>query len=409
MALVTSTICHADEWPGLLGKNRDGQAADLEVSPEKWGASPKIEWTYDLGSGYAGAAVANRAGKSIVLVPHRKGNKELLTAIDLATGKQLWETPWAASYSASINPDDGPRCVPSVQGDRAICYGAAGDLVCCQLSDGAILWQRALRKEYAARDGYFGAGSSPLIVGNRVIACPGGRDAGIVALDIDTGKTVWTATDYEASYSSPIAFTSGSETLLLCVMRLSAVLLNANDGKLLSEIRFGARGPTVNAATPIALKNSPQSFFLTASYGVGCVLVDAKGIGLQEKYRSKSLISSQYNTPVAVGDNVIGIDGREDMGGAALTCIDPTAQKVIWTESNYGTAHLLAAKNAVIALNLEGRLEAISTQDQSFSSLARWQLPQGDYRAIPAAASNRVLVRASLSPSQSKLLAVELP
>lgn len=401
--------CQAEEWPGLLGKNRDGQANSIVVAADSWSAGPNIKWSYDLGSGYAGAAVHSSAEGNLVLIPHREGNNEMLTAIDFATGQKRWQTPWNASYSASINPDNGPRCVPSVKGDRVVCYGAAGDLICCKLSDGSILWQRALRKDYAARDGYFGAGSSPLIVGNRVIACPGGRDAGIVALDLATGKTIWTATDYEASYSSPIAFQSGSETLLLCVMRLSAVLLNANDGKLLSEIRFGARGPTVNAATPVSLSNQPQDFFLTASYGVGCVLVKAKGIELKEQYRSKSLISSQYNTPVAIDDKIFGIDGREDVGGASLKCIDPIQQKVIWSRANYGTAHLIAAKNAVLALTLTGKLEAIDTQSDSFSSLANWQLPRGEYRAVPAAAANTVLIRASLSPSRSKLFAVQLP
>ena len=61
------------------------------------------------------------------------------------------------------------------------------------------------------RKGFFGAAGSPLVEDGRVIANIGGKDgakgAGIVAFNADTGAVMWTATDDEAGYSSPVGAT----------------------------------------------------------------------------------------------------------------------------------------------------------------------------------------------------------
>ena len=70
-------------------------------------------------------------------------------------------------------------------------------------------WIRCAR--FGVRKGFFGAAGSPLVEDGRVIANIGGTDgakgAGIVAFNAETGAVLWTATDHEASYSSPVGAT----------------------------------------------------------------------------------------------------------------------------------------------------------------------------------------------------------
>src|SRR5262245_21769911 len=80
LALVSS-IAHAGDWPQTLGPNRDGHAIG-EKLPDKFPAAGlKPEWTYTLGSGYAGPAVVGKQ----VIVFHRIADEEIVEAVDLTT------------------------------------------------------------------------------------------------------------------------------------------------------------------------------------------------------------------------------------------------------------------------------------------------------------------------------------
>lgn len=389
-----------------MGPERSGQATGQAELSAPWPKAPNIAWQADIGSGYAGPVVVGEQ----VLVLHRLDQEEMLESFDLSNGKSQWRATWPASYRSSIDPDNGPRCVPTVvpatgtsDSPTVICYGAAGDLTAVDLNSGKLRWHRKLRSEYRADDGYFGAGSAPLVVGQRVIVCLGGKQAGIVALSLDSGETLWTATDYDASYAAPVVV---DPQTALVVTRLKTVLVDLDTGSLLSEIPFGSRGPTVNAAVPIPIGSG--RFLLTASYGVGMTIVSTNNRKLEEIVSGSQLLSSQYNTPVLAANRVIGIDGREDVGVAALRCIELDSREVLWTKTNYGTAHLIAIGSQVLTLTVPGRIALIDAAADGYRELAHAQLPDGIYRAPPALSSGTFIVRDSHSAGPSKLLCVEL-
>ncbi len=56
---------------------------------------------------------------------HRVGNEEQLLCLNLANGKENWRVKWNSNYQTTIDPDNGPRCVPTLEKDYAVCYGAA--------------------------------------------------------------------------------------------------------------------------------------------------------------------------------------------------------------------------------------------------------------------------------------------
>ncbi len=393
----------AADWPQILGPNRNGQAAETELMAHWKPDQLTPKWSLNIGSGFAGAAIVD--GK--VLIAHRVGNSEMLQAVDLANGTQHWVTPWMATYASSINPDSGPRCVPTVAKGKVVCYGAAGDLVCANLLDGKVLWRLQARREYQAEDGYFGAGSSPLVINNVVIVNVGGQLGGIVGLDLDTGAKLWTATNHDASYASPIQASVQGKVAAIVVTRLHAVVLDPTNGKILGEISFGSRGPTVNAATPIPIGSG--KYFLTASYGVGATLLDTSSGSIEQVYRGDEVLSSQYNTPVQIGPNLIGVDGREDMGSAALKAFDPLTRKEIWRKENLGTAHLIAVGQKVLVLGLDGSVRLIDGTANEYRELAVGSLPQGTYRAIPALAGKQLVVRDSRGDGTGKLYCIALP
>ncbi|MCA9216225.1 MAG: PQQ-binding-like beta-propeller repeat protein, partial [Planctomycetales bacterium] len=234
-ALIPSI--HAENWPQILGLNRDGVVAELRVVQGWPTGEPTIHWRYPVGDGYAGPAVIDNQ----ILVFHRIGAKERIESIARDTGKSLWRRDFDAYYRSSLDPDSGPRCVPLVVDDRVVVFGAAGACHAVKLHGGEQLWSRDLAEQYDSPDGYFGAGSTPVHVNGIVVINLGGEknNAGMVGLDIATGQTVWANTSELASYSSPIVVKHEGKDRVFAVTRFNGILLDPTTGALLLTTPFG--------------------------------------------------------------------------------------------------------------------------------------------------------------------------
>ena len=402
-----NSIVQAGDWPQILGPNRDGQALGETALNTDWQSEkPQVLWSQPISSGYSGAAIA----KGVAYLTDRSRSSERLSAVDLTTGKSKWQATWPATYRSSMDPDSGPRAVPVISGGKAICYSAAGDLVCIDTNNGKVLWNQALRKQFKAEDGYFGAGCSPIVIGDMVIVNIGGKNAGIVGVSLATGKVLWQATSYDASYASPVEVQVAGKPAALVVTRLKTVLLDAATGKVLSEIDFGSRGPTVNAATPLSLGDN--KFFFTASYGIGAKLVELKGSDLNVAFSDNALLASQYNSPVKIGSLVIGINGREDVDQSTLRLLDIAAPKVASEQPLPGTTHLIAVGQQLLMLSIDGTLQLGQVTDDKLEIKGRFSIPQTTpvvFRALPAFSDHVLLVRSTQGGQGGQFIALRLP
>jgi hypothetical protein len=386
------------DWSQILGNQRDGKAAEGESLPDSLPASgPKLMWSKAVGAGYAGPAIV---GDKVFLF-HRIQDDEIVSCWNAADGKSIWEAKLPAAYQRGFDPDSGPRCVPIVDGEDVIVYGAAGQLSCLATVDGKTRWTVALRKQFKAEDGYFGAGSTPLVLKDRVLVNIGGRQAGLVAVDRRTGDLLWKATAHDASYSSPILVSYQNAPLALFATRLQVVGIRPEDGKVEFEIPFGMRGPTVNAATPIPLPRN--RIMLTASYGIGTLVFDLNAQPPQILLRDDSLLASQYVTPLAIDQHVYGNDGREDIGSGAMCCLDIDSKKVLWTADDFGVAHLIGVGSKILAVGVRGEVSILKANPAKLEKLATFSLPTTTYRALPAYAGGALWLRSNDSGGGGKL------
>ncbi len=383
-----TTTAGAGDWPQILGPHRDGRA-DKESLADAWPAGgPKLVWERPVGRGYAGVAVVGERG----VLFHRVESEEVVEAFAVQSGKSSWKYAIPTSYVSGISPDDGPRCVPIIHGDRVIVFGVQGNLACLRLPDGKKLWSRDTHAEFRVGEGYFGAGSSPIVEGDKVIVNVGGKKtgAGIVAFALDTGKPVWNVTHEDASYSSPIAVTVNGMRNVIVETRLKTVVLNPDTGAIRSELEFGMRGPTVNGANPTVIGDR---LFMTASYGIGAVFAKIGSASLEKLWESNDLISSQYATCIADGGVLYGIHGRDDQGQASLRCIDPEKQKVVWEKDDFGYATLLWADGKLIVQKTDGAFVLVKATPTQYTELASAQVFNSKTFALPALAAGRLYVR----------------
>jgi outer membrane protein assembly factor BamB len=389
----------AGDWPQILGPSRSGQA-EGEKLPDSLPPKPKIAWRAKVGSGYAGPVVV---GKKVVVF-HRVGKQELVEALDAGTGQRLWKAEFEARYRGGIDSDLGPRCVPLVQDGKVYVFGAAGDLHCLAMADGKKLWTRELYVDYDGDEGYFGAGSTPILIGGKLVVNVGGKDAGLVALDPATGKTLWKGTSEVGSYSSPAPAKINGKEQAIFITRMNCMSFDPATDKAMVLFPFGKRGPTVNAATPLIFDGK---LFVTASYNIGAELKSLESGRVTEIWGNDNSLSSQYTTAVEHHGYLYGIHGREDTREGHLRCVDAATGKVAWSKDDFGIAHAILAGDKILLVGIEGKLTLIAADPKGFRSLGSTQFLDGKTRPLPALSNGKLFVKTN-EGEESEVVCVDL-
>lgn len=389
----------AGDWPQILGPTRNGKA-EGEKLPDSLPAKPKIAWRAKVGSGYAGPVVV---GKKVVVF-HRVGKQELVEALDAASGQRLWKAEFEARYRNGYDKDLGPRCVPLVQDGKVYVFGAAGDLHCVALADGKKLWTRELYVDYEGDEGYFGAGSTPILVGGKLVVNVGGKDAGLVALDPATGKTLWKGTSEIGSYSSPTAAKIGGNEQAIFVTRLNCVAFDPATDKAKVLFPFGKTGTTVNAATPLVFDGK---LFVTASYNIGAELKSLAGGKVSEVWGNDDALSSQYATAVEHQGYLYGIHGWSGTGGAHLRCVEGASGKVAWSKDQFGIAHAILAEDKILLVGVEGKLTLLAADPKKFHPFGSAQFTSSETRPLPALSNGKLFVKTNEGEG-SEVLCVDI-
>ena len=387
----------AEDWPQLLGPRRDGtyHGGDLAASwPED---GPRIVWQKDVGSGFSNPVVAN--GRVILF--HRVGDEELVEALDPETGKPIWTFRYATTYRDGFGFDPGPRASPVVAGSQIYTFSPQGILHCIRFNDGKKVWRRNTHQEFGADKGFFGAASTPVVEGTRLLLNVGGRNgAGIVAFDKDTGRTLWRASDDEASYSSPVVADIDGKRLAVFFTREGLQAVVPNNGEIRHSLRWRARShASVNAAMPLVIGNR---VFLSSSYRTGATLLDLGGDRLEQLWFSDDALSNHYATSVHKDGYLYGFHGRQEYG-QVLRSVELATGKVQWEQRGFRAGTVTLAGDRLLILVENGELVVAEASPKGFHSLARAKVLDGTVRAYPALAQGRLYAR-----NVSRLVCVDL-
>src|SRR5262245_9131691 len=190
------------DWPQWRGPERNGLSKDTGLLKQWSPSGPRQTWSIsNLGEGYGSIAVKGDR----IYVQGSSGSASTVFCLNRADGKTVWSS--ALGPKLNEGKGNGPRSTPTVDDNRIYVLTENGDLACLNARDGSPVWRKNILKEFGGNNPGWLISESPLVDGANLIVTPGGRGAGIVALDKMTGKEIWRTKDLseEAGYSSAIA------------------------------------------------------------------------------------------------------------------------------------------------------------------------------------------------------------
>jgi outer membrane protein assembly factor BamB len=386
LALASALQSPAADWPQFLGPNRDGVYHGPPLA-ESWSAGgPRVVWQKAVGQGFSGPVVA----QGRVILFHRLGDREVVEALDAQKGTPQWKYEYPTTYRDDFGFDEGPRAVPVVANGVVYTFGAEGQLHAVSMATGTRLWSEDTMRRYGVAKGFFGAAGSPLAEDGRVIANIGGKGAGIVAFDAKSGKVLWTATEDEASYSSPAGATIGGRRYAVFLTRTGLVGLDPSSGKVQFQQRWRARqAASVNAATPLIVGDV---VFISAQYGPGASAMRLDGSTLTELWASDDVLSNHYATSVHHNGILYGFHGRQEYG-PSFRAVELKTGKVRWNQDRFMAGSVTLAGDRLVIVRETGELILAAASPEAFRPLARAQILPATVRAFPALADGMLYVR----------------
>lgn len=358
------------DWPQFRGPKRDDISPDKGLLREWPKDGPRLVWKgKGVGSGYSSVTIA---GGKVFTLGNAKG-LSFVHALSQEDGKLLW--------SAEVGKAGGNLgCTPTVDGDMVYAIGQEGDVVGIRTANGEVAWRKSFFKDFQGKYGGWKFTESPLIDGDKLVCTPGGKDAGMVALNKKTGEVIWKCAipvnDSTAGYSSIVIAEVGGIRQYVQLMAAGVVGVSAKDGKFLWKYEKLGNN-TANIPTPIVLGDH---VFCAAGYGKGAALlqivVNRGDVSVKEIYFKREL-TNKHGGVVLVGDYVYG--DYDDQGRPY--CAEVKTGKVLWKKETRGPGEKSAAvtyadghlyfryENGVMAL--------VQASPKDYKEVSTFKIPDG--------------------------------
>jgi outer membrane protein assembly factor BamB len=373
------------DWPQWRGVNRDGISRETGLLKEWPKSGPPVVWSaVNVGEGYG--SVSMRGDR--VFVQGLENQRSVVTSLNRADGKVVWVRPLGPG--GSNDRGSGPRGTPTADGDRLYVLTENGDLACLRIMDGTVVWQRNILKDFRGENPNWLISESPLVDGNMVIVSPGGRGAGIVALDKMTGKTVWQSAELSdgAGYSSAIAADVQGVRTVMALTAEAGVGVRATDGKLLWRVRDVANH-TANIATPVY---SDSRVFYTSGYDTGGALLTLRasggGVSATEAYFTRDM-QNHHGGVVLVDGYLYGYSD------SILTCLEFTTGKRMWRDRSVGKGSLSYADGNLYILSEDNVVGLVEATPSAYREKGRFTIKDQGLPswAHPVVAGGRLFIR----------------
>ncbi len=381
------------DFPQFLGPDRTAALAQLSLAKD-WQQDPPVEkWRRSIGAGWSAFAVVN--GYAVTM--EQRGDDELVSCYRATDGQPVWSNAVKARHASALG-FVGPRSTPTIQNGRVFAMGATAILRCLRGEDGHTLWQRSLyedlgvSQEEAEEHVPWGRANSPLVVDNKVIVPWGGgeRPVSLIALDADSGATIWQAGSHQVSYASPVLATLQGRRQILSVNENFVTAYDLESGDILWEHDWpGLSCMDASCSQPVPVDD--DRVFLSKGYSTGAELLEiqeGQPWSVRSLWKAKVMKTKFSNVMIRDGF-VYGLDD------GILSCIELQTGKRRWKKGRFGYGQNLMVGDLIIVLAENGDLALVAADPDRFVQLAHIPALSGQTWNNPALYGDLLLIRNS--------------
>jgi outer membrane protein assembly factor BamB len=379
-------------WPQFRGPQRDGSTRQATGLARSWPATgPRELWSVEAGEGYAGVAV--RDGRVYLFDYDRDKKQSALRCLALADGREIWRF----AYASTVKRNHGmTRTVPTVTDKYVVGIDPKCNVVCLDATNGALRWGLNLVHDYGTTIPPWYAGQCPLVEGNAVILAPGGRDALLLAVDLETGKPLWQSPNprgWKMTHSSVVAAAFAGQRFYVYCGSGGVAGISATDGQVLWDTPDW-KISIATVPSPVVLDDG--RLFLSGGYNAGSLMLQLKAQGgqlvPQTAFRlAPEIFGATQQTPILRNGQLYGVrpDGQ-------FVCLD-LAGKVVWASGSgaqFGLGPYLLANDLFFVMNDSGKATLFDASGAGCQKLAEAQLLKGRESWGPLAlAGDRLIAR----------------
>jgi outer membrane protein assembly factor BamB len=372
--LTSSVLASSADWSQWRGPNRDGTSTETGLLKQWPAGGPTLLWkSADLGGGYSSISAS---GNKLFTMGEKDGSSYVIA---LGTdGKLLWQTKVGKAGAPGWGGFSGPRCTPTVASGLVVGVDQWGDLICVDAETGSEKWRKNYEQDFGAKRPEWGFAESPLVDENRVLITPGGQQGAMVALNLQTGATLWRTTGFsdEAQYSSAVLALIGGVRQYVQLTMENLVGVSAKDGRILWQAK--RKGSTAVIPTPLVDGNR---IYVTSGYGTGCNLFKVTESGgsfsVEQEYSNK-VMANHHGGVVKVGANVYGFSDSK-----GWTCQDFQTGNVVWADKEklkkgsvvYADGMLYCREEADKSKTAKGTVALLQATPSGFTEAGRFDPP----------------------------------
>lgn len=219
-------------WPQFRGHNSSGLAVTHDPLPTEIGPDKNVIWKTELPPGHSSPIVFDDR----IYVTAVRDEQLVTIALDRQSGDVVWEQIAPHEKLEKIHQIGSyAQCSPVTDGEIVVSmFGSSG--LYCYDRHGTQLWSMPMGP--FVND--FGAGNSPIIVGERIIVVQD-HDSGsfVMAIDKTTGSELWKTdrSEFPRNYCSPVIWEVDGQKQIVIAATLRVAGYDLETGDELWTVR----------------------------------------------------------------------------------------------------------------------------------------------------------------------------
>lgn len=333
----TCVVAPAADWASWRGSAHNGVSLETDLPS----SANEILWRAPYGGRSTPVVVDGRIF-AINLAGEGVMEQERVFALDLETGKRLWEHRFNVFHTDIPNSRVGwANVVADPETGHVYAHGVQGMFLCFD-RNGSVLWSQSLTETVGRISGYGGRTHTPIIDENRVIISFLNSSFGphakgthrYLAMDKLTGEKLWWSAPggvpLDTTYSVPVvAVVEGRRLLIAGNADGGVYALEARTGEKVWGFQLSKRG--INASVVVDghrvyAMHSEENHDSTAMGRVVCI--DARGTGditkTHEIWRQDG-VAAGYTSPLLNQGRLYVVNNF-----GVLFCYDALSGEQVW-------------------------------------------------------------------------------